>query len=104
MSDRVPPPPATEQPVAEATHACILAIGLDHLVAAAQYDGYLAAILDDYRRLKAEDIGQRQSEELHLGAYYTPHALIELAAGSGNFLTTACEGIVNPPYGTGDGH
>ena len=52
-----------KEPVADATRACILAIGMDHLVAAAQYDGYLAAILDDYRRLKAEDIGQRQLPE-----------------------------------------
>ena len=50
-------------PVTDATRARILAIGLDHLVTAAAWDGYLAAILDDYRRLKAEDIGQRQLPE-----------------------------------------
>jgi len=52
-------PPKIDQPIADATRACILAIGLDHLVAAAKWDGYLRTVLDDYRRLKAEDIGSR---------------------------------------------
>ena len=60
MSGFAPPAPKlADQPVADATRACILRIGLDHLVAAAQYDGYLHAILADYLRLKAEDIGSR---------------------------------------------
>lgn len=60
MSGFAPPKPHnTDPPLAAATRACILAIGLDHLVAAAQYDGYLAAILDDYRRLQAGDLGRR---------------------------------------------
>ena len=46
-------------PVTDATRARILAIGLDHLVTAAAWDGYLAAVLADYRRLKVEDIGRR---------------------------------------------
>jgi len=33
-----------------------------------------------------------------VGAYYTPRTLIEPAAGSGNYLTTACEIVGNPPY------
>jgi hypothetical protein len=45
--------------MAQATRECILAIGLDHLVAVAEWDGYLRAVLADYRRLKAGDIGSR---------------------------------------------
>ena len=59
MSGFAPPKEVLEQPVAEATHACILAIGLDRLARMAEWDGYMRVILDDYRRLKAQDIGSR---------------------------------------------
>jgi hypothetical protein len=51
-----------DQPVTEATRECILRIGLDRLIAAAEWDGYMRAVLDDYRRLQAGDIGSRSVE------------------------------------------
>ena len=45
--------------VTDATHECILAIAVDRLTRAAQWDGYVRAMLDDYRRLQAQDIGSR---------------------------------------------
>lgn len=53
-------PKNADQPVSAATRACILAIGLDRLARQAEYDGYAAAVLDDYRRLRAGDIGRRE--------------------------------------------
>lgn len=52
-------PPQSDQPVADATRACILAIALDRITQQAEWDPYARALLDDYRRLKAQDIGSR---------------------------------------------
>jgi len=62
MSGFAPPKEVLEQPVADATRACILRIGLDRLARAAEWDGYMRAVLDDYRRLRAQDIGSRSVE------------------------------------------
>ena len=57
--DRYPGGRPPNPPVADATRACILAIGLDRLERTAAWDGYMRAILEDYRRLKVQDIGSR---------------------------------------------
>jgi hypothetical protein len=59
MSGFAPPKIVDPEPETDATRARILAIGVVHLVAAAEWDGYLAAVLADYRRLRVEDIGRR---------------------------------------------
>jgi hypothetical protein len=51
--------PADQPAVTAATRECILRIGLDRLARAAEWDGYARAVLDEYRRLSAQDIGRR---------------------------------------------
>jgi hypothetical protein len=51
--------PADQPAVTAATHECILAIALDRLTRTAEWDGYARALLDEYLRLRAQDIGRR---------------------------------------------
>jgi len=62
MSGFAPPKPDPNPAVTAATRACILRIGLDRLARAAEWDGYMRAVLDDYRRLQVQDIGSRIME------------------------------------------
>jgi hypothetical protein len=55
----IAPETCPDQPVADATHECILAIAVDRLARQAEWDSFAAVLLADYRRLKVQDIGSR---------------------------------------------
>lgn len=52
--------PKDDQPVADATRECILALAMARMARQAEWDPFAAALLAEYRRLKVQDIGRRE--------------------------------------------